>query len=293
MKVMVIVKATPGSEAGELPSQELLTEMMKYNEELVNAGIMLAGEGLQPSSRGARVRFSGTNRTVTDGPFPETKELIAGYWLWRVDSLEEAIAWVKKCPNPMMEDSDIEIRPLFEMEDFGDNATPEVREQEALLRAKTLGLEAPRFEDGRELKIAGLKQSYTSETRPNIPRQWETFAPQMNSVPGRVGPESYGVCWKQNDDCDFEYLTGVEVRDVDDLPEEYSHTKLQASRYIVFPHSGHVSAIADTLDTLWTKWAPDAGLPIQKAPWFERYTENFDPLTMSKGIEFWIPIESD
>lgn len=137
MKVMVIVKATESSEAGEMPSEELLTAMGNYNEELVNAGIMLAGEGLHPSSRGVRVRFSGRDRTVTDGPFPETKELIAGYWLWKVESMDEAIEWVKRCPNPMMEDSDIEIRPLFEMEDFGEAMTPELREQEVRLRSKT------------------------------------------------------------------------------------------------------------------------------------------------------------
>lgn len=119
MRVMVMVKATRSSEAGEMPSEQLLTDMGKFNEELVNAGIMLAGEGLHPSSRGVRVRFSGKDRVVTDGPFAETKELVAGFWLWKVDSMEQAIEWVRRCPNPMMEDSDIEIRPLFEMEDFG------------------------------------------------------------------------------------------------------------------------------------------------------------------------------
>ncbi len=137
MKVMVMVKATAESEAGVMPSEQLLSDMMQFNEELVNAGIMLAGEGLQPSSKGARVRFSGADRTVTDGPFAETKELVAGYWLWQVKSMEEAIAWVKKCPNPMMTDSEIEIRPLYEMDDFGDAVTPELREQEAQLRART------------------------------------------------------------------------------------------------------------------------------------------------------------
>ena len=134
MKVMVIVKATKASEAGQMPSQQLLTEMCKFNEELVKAGLMLAGEGLQPSSKGARVRFSGKNRTVIDGPFAETKELIAGFWLWKVSSLNEAIDWVKRCPNP--HEKEIEIRPLFEIEDFGDAATPEVRERDARLRAQ-------------------------------------------------------------------------------------------------------------------------------------------------------------
>ena len=136
MKVMVIVKATKASEAGQMPSQQLLSEMGKFNEELVKAGIMLAGEGLQPSSKGARVRFTGKNRAVTDGPFAETKELIAGFWLWKVSSLQEAIDWVKRCPNPHAEESEIEIRPLFEIEDFGDAATPEVRERDARLRAQ-------------------------------------------------------------------------------------------------------------------------------------------------------------
>jgi len=136
MKVMVIVKATKGSEAGEMPTTELLEAMGKFNEELINAGIMLAGEGLKPSSQAVRVHFSGKNRSVTDGPFVETRELIAGYWLWQVKSMEEAIEWVKRCPNPMMEDSDIDIRPIYEMEDFGEELTPELREQEEKLRAK-------------------------------------------------------------------------------------------------------------------------------------------------------------
>jgi hypothetical protein len=131
MRFMVIVKATENSEAGILPSEEMLAEMGRYNEELVKAGVMLAGEGLQPSSKGARVRFSGPKRTVIDGPFSETKELIAGFWLIQAKSKEEAIEWVKRCPNPMPgEDSEIEIRQVFEAEDFGEAFTPELREQE-------------------------------------------------------------------------------------------------------------------------------------------------------------------
>ena len=137
MRFMVIVKATADSEAGMLPDQKLLADMGKFNDELVKAGIMLAGEGLQPSSKGARVRFSGSKRTVIDGPFAETKELIAGFWLWRVKSKEEAIAWVKRCPNPMPGDSEIEIRQVFEAEDFGAELTPELRKQEQRLRAQT------------------------------------------------------------------------------------------------------------------------------------------------------------
>ena len=134
MRFMVIVKATKDSEAGVLPDKKLLADMGKYNEELVKAGVMLAGEGLQASSKGARVRFSGSKRTVIDGPFPETKELIAGYWLFQVKSLEEAIEWVKRCPNPMPnQESEIEIRQVFESDDFGPEFTPELREQEERL----------------------------------------------------------------------------------------------------------------------------------------------------------------
>jgi hypothetical protein len=136
MRFMIIVKATQDSEAGVMPSQELLTAMGKFNEELVKAGVMLAGEGLQPSSKGARVKFSGDKRTVIDGPFTETKELIAGFWLWEVKSREEAIEWVKRCPNPMTGDSEIEIRQVFEAADFGAEFTPELREQEERLRSE-------------------------------------------------------------------------------------------------------------------------------------------------------------
>jgi len=136
MRFMVIVKANKDSEAGVLPSQELLTEMGKFNEELVKAGVLLAAEGLQPSSKGARVKFSGGQRTVIDGPFAETKELIAGFWLWQVRSKEEAIEWAKRIPNPTGDEGEIEIRQVFEADDFGPNLTPELREQEQRLRAQ-------------------------------------------------------------------------------------------------------------------------------------------------------------
>ncbi|MGH4012976.1 MAG: YciI family protein [Pseudonocardiaceae bacterium] len=142
MRFMILVKADQNSEAGVLPSEELLTEMGKYNEELVKAGVLLAGEGLHPSSKGARVRFSGDKRTVIDGPFTETKELIAGFWLIQVTSKDEAIEWVKRCPNPMGEESEIEIRQVFEADDFGDALTPELREQEQRLREQEQRLRA-------------------------------------------------------------------------------------------------------------------------------------------------------
>lgn len=139
MRFMIMIKATKESEAGVMPSEQLLTEMGRFNEELVQAGVLLAGEGLQPSSTGARVKFSGNKRTVIDGPFAETKELIAGYWLWQVKSKGEAIEWVKRCPNPMPGESEIEIRQVFEAEDFGAEFTPELREQEERLRAQVAG----------------------------------------------------------------------------------------------------------------------------------------------------------
>src|SRR6266403_915684 len=135
MRVMVFVKASKESEAGQMPTEKLLRDMGKYNEELVNAGVMLAGEGLHPSSKAKRVRFSGKDRTVIDGPFAETKELIAGYWIWKVKSLQEAIDWVKRWPNPHDEPGEIEIRPVFEMEDFGATLTPELKEQEKRVQA--------------------------------------------------------------------------------------------------------------------------------------------------------------
>ena len=137
MRFMILIKANKDSEVGMIPSERLLTEMGKFNEELAKAGVMLAGEGLQPSSKGARVRFSGSKRTVIDGPFAETKELIAGFWIWQCKSKEEAIEWVKRCPNPHNEEAEVEIRQIFEAEDFGAEFTPELRAQEERIRAQT------------------------------------------------------------------------------------------------------------------------------------------------------------
>jgi hypothetical protein len=142
MRVMVMVKATSQSEAGEMPGTAMLEAMGNFNEELVKAGVMLAGEGLHPSAKGKRVRFSGQQRTVVDGPFTETKELVAGFWLWQVQSMEEAVEWVRRCPNPMEGDSEIEIRRVFEADDFGAEFTPELRAQEERLRAESAALQA-------------------------------------------------------------------------------------------------------------------------------------------------------
>ena len=140
MRVMVMVKATKDSEAGVMPTEQMFSEMLAYNDQLVKAGIMLAGDGLHPSSKGKRVRFDGAKRTVIDGPFAETKELIAGYWLWQVRSMDEAIEWVKRCPNPMPSESEIEIRQLFDADDFGAELTPELRAKEERLRAEAAAL---------------------------------------------------------------------------------------------------------------------------------------------------------
>ena len=139
MRFMILIKADANSEAGIMPSEQLLADMGRFNEELVNAGVMLAGEGLHPSAKGARVRFSGASRSVVDGPFADTKELVAGFWIWRCASLQEAIDWVRRCPNPMPGESEIEIRPIFEADDFGESFTPELREQEARLREQLDG----------------------------------------------------------------------------------------------------------------------------------------------------------
>jgi hypothetical protein len=140
MRVMVIVKATKDSEAGVMPTEQMFSEMLAYNDQLVKAGIMLAGDGLHPSSKGKRVRFEGAKRTVIDGPFAETKELIAGYWLWQVRSMDEAIEWVKRCPNPMPGESEIEVRQIFEADDFGAELTPELRAKEERLRQEAAAL---------------------------------------------------------------------------------------------------------------------------------------------------------
>lgn len=289
MKVMVIVKATPESEAGELPSEQLLADMGRYNEELVKAGVMLAGEGLHPSSRGKRVLFSGKDRLVTDGPFAETKELIAGFWMWRVQSMDEAVEWIKRCPNPMQQDSVIEIRQVFEAEDFGEAFTPELRQQEASLRAQNLGLGEVRFEDRGEFLVGGMNASYTLETRPKIGGQWEQFIQRLPGLPGRIGAETYGVCWNQSG-CSFDYLTGAQVAEGAALPAGFQTVRIPAGRYAVLGHRGPIASIPATFDAIWSKWVPDCGLKIAARPSFERYTDKFNPAT-SEGMDIWIPLD--
>lgn len=291
MKVMVIVKASRASEAGELPGREFLTEMGNFNEALANAGILLSMDGLHPSSKGKRVRFSGRQRTVTDGPFAETKELIAGYWVWQVKSMDEAVEWARRCPNPQPEGWELELRPVFGADDFGCEFTPELREQEASVRAQSLGLGAIRFEAGGDLQIAGLNASYTMQTRSNIPAQWHSFAPHIGKVPGQVGNSSYGVCWNTRPDGSFNYLAGVEIGESAKLPAGFERVALPPRRYAVFTHAGHVSTLPQTIDTIWNRWAPECGLKIAKAPCFERYTAEFDSDTGTGGMEIWIPLD--
>lgn len=290
MKVMVMIRATQDSEAGVMPGEELLSAMGQYNEQLVRAGIMLSGEGLHPSARGARVRFSGASRTVINGPFAETRELIAGFWLWRVKSLEEAIEWVRKCPNPMLSDSEIEIRQVFDADDFGDALTPELREQEAALRAQTLGLLPPQFVDQPARLIAGLNRSYTLEQRGEIPQQWQQFMSQPSTPAGQSGRRTYGVCWNPRSGCGFDYLTGVEVQDASALPNEWTQVRLPGGRYAVFTHAGSVTALPATLDTIWTKWVPDCGLPLADTPSCECYGAAFDPESGTGVVEIWLPL---
>ena len=288
MRVMVIVKASQASEAGEMPSQQLLTEMGNFNEALVKAGIMAAGDGLHPSSKGVRVRFAGKDRTVIDGPFAETKELIAGYWIWNVKSMDEAIAWLKRCPNPQEDVTDVEIRPIFSSEDFGEAFTPELREQEANVRAQSLGLSEIKLEKIPERVVAGHSQSYTPETRMGIPAQWTRFSSHLGKVPGQIGQMAYGVCSNFQPPCNFDYLTATAT-----LPDGFTKITLPARRYVVFRHGGHVSELPKTIDAIWSNWAPECGLKIANAaPCFERYTPEFDPHTGRGGMELWVPLEA-
>jgi predicted transcriptional regulator YdeE len=295
MKVMVIVKASKDSEAGVMPSEELLRDMGNFNEALVKAGIMLSGDGLYPSSAGARVRFSGKDRTVVNGPFAETKELIAGYWIWQVKSMEEAIEWVKRCPNPMPGDSELEIRRVFATEDFAaQDPTGEVRAQEERLiqEIESYRLEGPRFETTKDMTIAGLSRSFTMENRAQIPELWEKFVPWLGKVPAQKGKVTYGVCYGGGSDCSFEYMAGVEVQNIMDLPSGLTHLRLPAQRYAVFSHTKHVSKLPETFDAIYSKWLPRSGLQAAQGPAFEKYTEDFCAESGLGGIEIWVPVKA-
>lgn len=291
---MVLVKATRESEAGEMPDEMLLTEMTKYNEELVKAGVMLSGEGLHPSSRGARVRFSGTNRSVVNGPFDAMNELVAGFWLWRVASMQEAIEWVKRCPNPMRSESEIEIRQVFDAADFGDALTPELREREERMRMDMVARQVvpARLEDGQSMTFAGLNGAYTMETRRGIPEQWGRLCSHLGSIAGQIGHDSFGVSWNIRKEQSFDYLCGVQVSPGTPLPAGFTTVTLAPRRYAVFVHHGHVSEIAAFIDSIYDAWLPTSGFQTGGAPCFERYTQEFNPETGKGGTEIWIPIQA-
>ncbi len=295
MKVMVIVKATQDSEAGVMPSEEMLREMGNFNEALVKAGIMLSGDGLYPSSAGARVRFSGKERSVINGPFPETKELIAGFWIWQVKSMEEAIEWVKRCPNPMLGESEIEVRRVFATEDLAaQDPTGEIRAQEERLtqEMESYRLDGPRFETTKGMIIAGLSRNYNAETRVQIPEIWKRFVPSLGKIPTQMGSETFGVCYGGDKDGSFEYMAGVEVQSTSDLPSGFTHLRLPSQRYAIFNHTKHVSKIAETFDAIYRKWLPNSGLQAADAPAFEKYNEDFCPDKGLGGIEIWVPIKA-
>jgi predicted transcriptional regulator YdeE len=292
MKVMVIVKASQDSEAGKMPSEELLREMGNFNEALVKAGIMLAGEGLYPSSQGARVRFSGKDRSVINGPFAETKELIAGFWVWQVKSMEEAIAWVKRCPNPMDGESEIEIRRVFATEDFAEqDPTGEVRAQEERMikEMESYRLEGLRFVDAGPMIIAGLSRQISMDERSKIPEIWMQLCSFLGSIPTQTGQSTYGVCTGY-DGSSFQYMAGVEVQKTDGMPSGFTHLKIPAQRYAVFNHTKHASQLPETLDAIYRKWLPNSGLQVADGPALEKYTEDFCP-DKGGGIEVWIPVK--
>jgi AraC family transcriptional regulator len=170
--------------------------------------------------------------------------------------------------------------------------TPEVRWQEADIRAQSLGLGKIRLDATPEMVIAGHNKGYTRDTAQGIPQQWDRFAPLIGKVPGQIGSTSYGVTWNTKPDCTFDSLTGVEISDPTQLGDEWNSLRLASRRYAVFTHKGHVSRLPATFDTIWSKWVPDCGLPIAKAPCFERYTSKFDPKTGTGEVEIWIPLES-
>ena len=276
---------------GFVPPADAIERMGKFNQSMADAGILGDLNGLHPPSKGARVSFKTGKPVVTDGPFAETKELIAGFWLWNVKSMEEAIEWLKRCPNPHDEAGEVEIRPVVIHDDFGCIMPPELREQEASIRARTLGLGAVRFETASELFIAGLSNTYDAESRRNIPAQWARFASHIGKVPGQVGRTSYGVCYNVQPNCLFDYLTGVEVAGSTKLPPEFTSVQIKAGRYAVVTHEGHISSIGQTIDKIWSQWVPESSIKTASAPCFECYTDKFDPKTGNGSVEIWVPLE--
>lgn len=295
MRFMIIVRANADTEAGVMPGEKLLADMGKFHEELARSGVLVDASGLKPSSKGWRIKHAGGKATLIDGPFAETKELIAGYTIINVKTREEAVELSKRFPNPSGEGKagEIEVRPFFELEDFGESpAIDRFRELDAGQRAVALGLQLPRFEDGKALRIAGFNQAYTMENRTQIPLQWQRFVPHIGKIAGQVQGFAYGVCWNDKMGFDFDYLTGVEVPVAGALPDGFTTLDLKPQRYAVFEHKGHISNLVNTIETIWMKWVPESGLKAARAPCFERYTPEFDPHKGIGGIELWIPVEA-
>jgi len=293
MRFMIIVRANADTEAGVMPGEKLLADMGRFHAELAKSGVLVDASGLKPSAQGWRVKHAGGQATLIDGPFAETKELIAGYTIIKVKSREEAIELSKRFPNPSGEgrNGEIEVRPFFELEDFSESpAIDRFRELEAAQRAVALGLHLPRFEDGRALRIAGINEAYTMTSRTQIPLQWLRFVPHIGKIAGQVQGYAYGVCWNDKLGFNFDYLTGVEVPDAGVMPEGFTALELKPQRYAVFEHRGHISNLANTIETIWMKWLSESGLKAARAPCFERYTPEFDPQKGIGGIELWIPI---
>jgi predicted transcriptional regulator YdeE len=205
--------------------------------------------------------------------------------------MEEAVDWLKRCPNPHDEPGEVEIRQVFSADDFASEMTPEMREHEASIRAQTLGLGAVRFEAGRERLVAGFNNSYDMNTGSNIPALWARFAPHIGKVPGQIGAATYGVSWNMQPGGKFDYLAGTEVSADTKLPADFTRVTLPAGRYAVLTHEGHVSLLPQTFDKIFSQWLPDAGLKTVKAPCFERYTEKFNPKTVTGPVEIWVALE--
>ncbi len=293
MKVLVIVKASKDSEAGKMPSSELISAMGKFNEELIKAGLFEMGAGLTASSHGARVKFAGSERTVIDGPFPETKELIAGFWIWNVKSMAEAIDWVRRCPNPHLDEGIVELRPFMGPECFGDSLTGEVAEQDAAVRALALGLGEIRYDTGRPMVMTGLAGSFTVQTAAKIPDLWMQFAPHIAKIPGVAHADvCYGVSFNQTREGSFDYLCGQEIAESAATPTNFTRLNIPGGRYVVVTHQGHISKLPETVGKMWREWLPETALKPAQSPWYERYDERWIPATGEGPVELWLPLAS-
>lgn len=297
MRVLVLVKASKGNETGVISSDTFIQEMGFYTEALSKAGILLAGEDLLPSSYGIRVRMSGKERTVIHGPFQEIRDLLSAFWIWQVKSMEEAIDWVKKYPNPVPGESsfELEIRPLCTPDNF-ETVSPsgELRFAGDIPRTVSQGrpLDPPSFKQIKEKTIIGHNVTYDMESRTSIPDQWANFVPHLGKVPGQIGKDSYGVSWNFKKGSGFDYLCGVEVNPETAVPSLWARVTLPGQLYAVFTHKEHVSQLPEMIDAIWNDWIPFSGHKPSPKPCFEKYDESFNGETGMGGMEIWVPIES-